>query len=82
MPEVERVRGPRTDQLQLWVVQPDRNLFPDSKVKVILWAMGREDAKRSAWSGWLNGLGDPDNFIVTPITNPGDRVKLEITLNV
>lgn len=68
--------------MQLFVVQPDAERFPDSNVKTIVWAFHREDAKRKAHEGWLRGMGDPDQFICTPITEPGDRVKLDITLNV
>jgi hypothetical protein len=71
-----------SDMQQLWVIQPDREQFPSSNVKVVLWANGREEAKRQANAGWLSGMGNPDYFICTPITNPGDRVKLDITLNV
>jgi hypothetical protein len=46
---------------------------------VLTWASGREDAKRKA-RVWLSG--DPDKYIVTPLTDPGDRVHLAITLNV
>jgi len=46
---------------------------------VITWAIDREDAKRRA-RGWL--WEDPDKYTVTPLTAPGDRVHLAITLNV
>lgn len=71
-----------SNEMQLWVVQPDAERFPDSNVKTIVWALGREGAKRKAKEGWLRGMGDPALFICTPITKPGDRVKLDITLNV
>lgn len=71
-----------TNRMQLWLVQPDRERFPDSNVKVILWASDRETAKRLANGGWLHGMGDLDKFVCTPLSNPGDRVKLDILLNV
>ena len=46
---------------------------------VITWALDREDAKRKART-WLSY--DPDKYIVTPLTEPGDRVHMSITLNV
>jgi hypothetical protein len=48
-------------------------------VHVITWAHGREGAKRNA-NTWIGG--DPDKYIVTPLTAPGDRVHLDITLAV
>lgn len=71
-----------TDGMQIFVVQPDRRAYPQSNMKVILWAGGRDDAKRKASRSTLREMGNPDEYIVTPITNPGDRVKLDITLNV
>lgn len=46
---------------------------------VIVWAGSREHAKRQAQQ-WL-GIG-MDHYMVTPLTNDGDRVHLAITLNV
>lgn len=40
-------------------------------------ADGRETAKQMA-SNFL--LGDPDQYVVTPITNPGEVVKLRINI--
>lgn len=40
-------------------------------------ADGRETAKRMA-SHFL--LGDPDTYIVTPISNPGETVNLRINI--
>lgn len=62
---------------QLFVVQRSEDIRDNAKV--IVWALSREDAKRKA-SLWIQG--DRERFVVTPITNPGDRVKLDITLNV
>jgi len=59
---------------QLFVVEAAQR-----NVKVIVWTIGRENAKRKAHE-WIGN--DPDKYVVTPITNPGDRVKLDITLNV
>lgn len=39
----------------------------------------REEAKRKARQ-WLGG--NPDNYTVTPITEPGDRVRLDVTVQV
>ena len=46
---------------------------------VLVYARGREEAKRQAhtWRG-----NDPDKYVVNPLTRPGDRIKLNITLNV
>lgn len=71
-----------TNEMQLWVIQPDTQRFPGNNMKVVLWAIDREQAKRLANVGWLSGMGNPDYFVCTPITSPGDRVKLDITLNV
>ena len=46
---------------------------------VITWAHDREDAKIKARS-WLRNI--PDLYTVTPLTEPGDRVHLSISLNV
>lgn len=61
---------------QLWVISPGN----DDTIKCVVWAGGREDAKRKAAAGWLSGSGDPDRYICTPITNPGDTVGFNITL--
>lgn len=58
---------------QIFLVQP----FEGSSTKFVTGAFGREEAKRRG-RVWL-GAGSPDNYIVTPITNPGDRVKLDHT---
>lgn len=68
---------------QLFLVQPDRYLHPKSNCKAIVWGEGtddarREDAKRKANQGWFGKMGRPDHFIVTPITNPGDQVNIEV----
>jgi len=46
---------------------------------VVVYAKGREEAKRQAlpWLGY-----DPDKYVVSPLTRPRDRIKLNITLNV
>lgn len=44
---------------------------------VLTWAHDREDAKRKARQ-WLSY--DSDNYTVTPLTNEGDRINLNITL--
>ena len=47
---------------------------------VITWAHDRDDAIRKG-AAWLGG-NYADRFTVTPLTAPGDRVKLDITLYV
>jgi hypothetical protein len=44
---------------------------------VLTWAHDREDAKRKA-RHWLSG--DPEHYTVTPLTTPGDRVHISVTL--
>jgi hypothetical protein len=39
----------------------------------------REEAKRTA-AKWLGG--NPDQYKVTPITEPGDRVRIDVTIQV
>lgn len=69
---------PNNDEKQLFVV----SIEGASKTKVIVWALGRDDAGRQAEHGLLRGYGrTADEFEITPITNPGDRVKFQITLN-
>jgi hypothetical protein len=46
---------------------------------VITWALNREDAKRKA-NVWLGG--NTDQYIVTPLTSPGDRIHISINLRV
>lgn len=48
-------------------------------VRVFVWAIDREEAKRQART-WIGS--DSDNYIVTPLTNPGDRIHLALTLYV
>lgn len=66
--------------MQLWLVKPTAK----SNAKFITWARNREHAKIKAQS-WF-GSGHPwdssDNYIVEPVTMPGDRVKLDIVLSV
>lgn len=44
---------------------------------VLTYALNREAAKRNAQK-WL--VGDMDKYTVTPLTSPGDPIKLDITL--
>jgi hypothetical protein len=47
---------------------------------VIVYETGREQAKRAA-SRWLGDYnGGPDNYIVTPLTAPGDRIHIDLSL--
>lgn len=46
-------------------------------IRVVTWASGREEAKRNAHV-WLGA--DPDKYIVTPLSEIGDRVRIDITL--
>jgi hypothetical protein len=41
-------------------------------------AFNREDAKRAA-SHWFGG--DPDSYTVTPLTQPGDRWHIAVTVS-
>lgn len=62
---------------QLFLVQHPEGNDTTRRIKMVTLAVGREDAKRKAryWMG-----GNPDEYIVTPITNPGDILKVDITL--
>lgn len=62
----------------------DRQMFlvrlnEESNIKFFTWALDRENAKRNArqWMG-----GDPDKYIVDPLTKQGDRVKLDLILSI
>jgi hypothetical protein len=57
----------------------DKQLFMVElgNVHFICYAHGREDAKRQAHS-WIGA--DKENYIVTPLTEPGDRIHLAITV--
>lgn len=54
-------------------------LPPPGNVHVLTNALNREGAKRNA-ERWMGG--NPDTYVVTPLTAPGDRIKLDITLRV
>lgn len=54
-------------------------LCTHEKAHVLTWAKDREDAKKKAQQ-WL--WHDADRYIVTPLTAPGDRINLNITLAV
>jgi hypothetical protein len=56
---------------------------------VITFASGREQAKQNA-KNWLGDYrrplhdfygNNPDNYTVTPLTEPGDRIHLDITVS-
>lgn len=55
--------------------QPDREGARTSRV--ITDAVDREHAKNIA-RPWLGG--NPDNYVVTPLTKHGDRIKIDIAL--
>lgn len=46
-------------------------------VKVFVIAKGREEAKKQA-HGWIGG--DREQYVVSPLTNPGDRIHFHMTL--
>lgn len=53
-------------------------LCTDGNAHVVVWAYDREQAKRQARQ-WLDR--NPDYYVVSPLTAPGDRVHLDITLS-
>lgn len=46
-------------------------------VHVVTWAFGREGAKRNAHN-WIGN--DKEKYTVTPLTDQGDIIHLDITL--
>lgn len=64
---------------RLYIVQPHAK----SNVKVIVWSLDNKSAAREAMP-WIAGTDydNPDKYVVTAITKPGDRVKLAVTLYV
>lgn len=48
-------------------------------IHVFTYQLDRESAKRDAHA-WIGG--NPDDYIVTPLTTPGDRIRLNMTLYV
>ena len=54
-------------------------LVSQGNAKMLIWARDRDQATWNARS-WIGGCRD--NYIVTTLTNTGDRIKMEITLNV
>lgn len=48
-------------------------------IRFVCWAMDREDAKRQAYH-WIGG--NAESYVVTPISEPGDRVHIALTLAV
>jgi len=70
--------GELTNKMRLFVVQPHAG----SNVKVIVWSIDSKMAAREAMPWITTGYDNPDNYVVTAITKPGDRVKLAVTLNV
>jgi hypothetical protein len=58
-------------------------LVEHDNIHVLTYASDREAAKRKAfnWLGWwLVGDPDQDHCMVTPLTEPGDRIHLDITV--
>jgi hypothetical protein len=55
---------------------------------VVVYAPNREEAKRHAFNWFGAGeydapkAGNPDFYIVTPMTPPGARIHLDITVSV
>jgi hypothetical protein len=43
-------------------------------IHVLTYSWNREQAKRDAHK-WMGG--DADNYIVSPLTEPGDRIRLQ-----
>lgn len=68
-----------TNKMRLYIVQPHSG----SNIKVVVFSIDTKSAAREAMP-WIAGpdWDDPDKYVVTPITKPGDRVKLAVTLNV
>lgn len=62
--------------MQYWLVerQDERT---DIRYMYFCTAAGRETAKRMA-NNFL--LGNSDDYIVTPLTNPGDTVQMRINI--
>lgn len=54
--------------MRLWLVRRGTNVY-------IVTTKSREDAKSSA-RAFL--LGDPDTYAVDPLTNAGDRVRINV----
>lgn len=46
-------------------------------IRYVTWAFDRENAKRQAQS-WIGG--NPDEYIVSPLSELGDRVHIALTL--
>ena len=47
---------------------------------VLIYASDRETAKRKAFNCHLGHI-DPDAYTVTPLTEPGDHIHLDITVS-
>lgn len=64
-----------------WSEIVDRQLFmvEYGNAHIITYAHDREQARRNALD-WLGA--NPDDYIVTPLTEKGDRIKLDIILYV
>lgn len=58
--------------MMLWMVEMGNVHVITSTVRA-----DREEAKRNAHK-WIGA--NPDTYVVTPLTAPGDRVKLDITM--
>lgn len=57
------------------IIDPSRNINP--RPVVIVTATGRDYAKSKA-SQFIGG--DPDNYIVTPLTQAGDYIHFDISI--
>lgn len=66
--------------LFLVTLDPERQqsgLVPDEKMHAIVQASGREGAKQIA-APLLYHWGDPDKYVVTPLTADGERVAISV----
>lgn len=47
-------------------------------IRFICWAFGREEAKRQARE-WIGG--DMERYVVSPLSEEGDRVRIAVNLS-
>lgn len=79
--EVHRISEARSQETEPkndpYTIQRIFFLVAFGNIKYFTWALDREDAKRNAHS-WIGG--NADDYVVEPLTNKGDRVKLDLIL--